>query len=331
MIKMILAEKITELRKKNGWSQEELANQMNVSRQSVSKWESAQSIPDLDKIIQMSRIFGVSTDFLLKDDMETVEYSNEEPEPESSSVRRVSLEEANEFLHVKQQTARPVGFAVALCILSPVTLLLLAGACEAGLLTWTEEAACGIGLIVLFLMVAVAVALFILTGMRTKPFEYLEHENIETEYGVSGMVREKKKQYRETYVRSMVVGTSLCILAAIPLFAGCMFTEDECGITVCVSGTLLLVSVGVYFFITGGTYWASMEKLLQEGEYTVEKKREKGYTGRITSIYWLLATALYLGLSFAMDDWTRTWIIWPVAGVLFAAVREIAGGLGSRH
>ena len=101
--------------------------------------------------------------------------------------------------------------------------------------------------------------------------------------------------------------------------------------TACVSGTLLLVSVGVYFFITGGTYWASMEKLLQEGEYTVEKKREKGYTGRITSIYWLLATALYLGLSFAMDDWTRTWIIWPVAGVLFAAVREIAVGLGSRH
>ena len=64
---MILADKIAELRKKNGWSQEELAGQLGVSRQSVSKWESASSMPDLDKILKMSEIFGVSTDYLLKD------------------------------------------------------------------------------------------------------------------------------------------------------------------------------------------------------------------------------------------------------------------------
>lgn len=69
---MILAEKIMQLRKKNGWSQEELAEQLNVSRQSVSKWESAQSIPDLNKILAMSELFGVSTDYLLKDDAEEI-------------------------------------------------------------------------------------------------------------------------------------------------------------------------------------------------------------------------------------------------------------------
>ena len=62
---MILADKISELRKKNDWSQEELAGQLGVSRQSVSKWESAASIPDLDKILKMSELFGVSTDYLL--------------------------------------------------------------------------------------------------------------------------------------------------------------------------------------------------------------------------------------------------------------------------
>ena len=70
---MILADKITDLRKKNGWSQEELANQLGVSRQAVSKWESASSIPDLDKIVKMSIIFGVSTDYLLKDSLEAEE------------------------------------------------------------------------------------------------------------------------------------------------------------------------------------------------------------------------------------------------------------------
>ena len=66
---MILADKIIRLRKKNGWSQEELAEKMGVSRQAVSKWEGAQSVPDLGKILQLSTLFGVTTDYLLKDDL----------------------------------------------------------------------------------------------------------------------------------------------------------------------------------------------------------------------------------------------------------------------
>jgi len=66
---MILADKIISLRKKLGWSQEQLAQELGVSRQSVSKWESSMSIPELDKIIMMSSLFGVSTDYLLKDEL----------------------------------------------------------------------------------------------------------------------------------------------------------------------------------------------------------------------------------------------------------------------
>ena len=70
---MILADKIIDLRKKAGWSQEELAEKLGVSRQSVSKWEGAQSIPDMNKILQLSELFGVSTDYLLKDSLEAPE------------------------------------------------------------------------------------------------------------------------------------------------------------------------------------------------------------------------------------------------------------------
>ena len=80
---MILADKIMQLRKKAGWSQEELAEQLGVTRQSVSKWEGAQSLPDLEKILQMSRLFGVSTDFLLKDELEA-----ESPDPAGRPPRR---------------------------------------------------------------------------------------------------------------------------------------------------------------------------------------------------------------------------------------------------
>ena len=61
----MLSEKIISLRKSRGWSQEELAERLDVSRQSVSKWESGVSNPELDKIVAMSTLFGVSTDYLL--------------------------------------------------------------------------------------------------------------------------------------------------------------------------------------------------------------------------------------------------------------------------
>ena len=65
---MILADKIIDLRKKNGWSQEELAEKLGVSRQAVSKWESAQAIPDLGRVLAMADLFSVTTDYLLRDE-----------------------------------------------------------------------------------------------------------------------------------------------------------------------------------------------------------------------------------------------------------------------
>ena len=65
---MKLAEKIQDLRKKNGLSQEQLADQLGISRQAISKWESEQSTPDIDKIVLLSEFFLVSTDYLLKEE-----------------------------------------------------------------------------------------------------------------------------------------------------------------------------------------------------------------------------------------------------------------------
>lgn len=63
---MEIADRILNLRKQKGISQEELANIIGVSRQSVSKWESEQSTPDIEKIILLSEFFGVTTDYILK-------------------------------------------------------------------------------------------------------------------------------------------------------------------------------------------------------------------------------------------------------------------------
>ena len=68
---MTFGEKLQALRKARGWSQEELATQINVSRQALSKWESGASVPDTENVVALSRLFGVSTDYLLLENGET--------------------------------------------------------------------------------------------------------------------------------------------------------------------------------------------------------------------------------------------------------------------
>lgn len=318
---MILADKICMLRKKNGWSQEEMAEKMNVTRQAVSKWESAQSIPDVEKILMMSRLFGVTTDYLMKEELETEEFA--EVSEDVSTVRRVSMEEANEFLAVKRQTAGPIAAATFLCIISPITLMVLSTAAETGRFMPGVNAAAAIGLSTLLILIAGAVSIFIVCGMKTKKFEYLENEIIDTEYGVKGMVMERQKRYHGTYVLSNVIGASLCILAALPLLGGLAFSEEEYFTIWLVAILLLMVATGVAFFIVAGINQTSMEKLLQEGDYSLKKKNRSPAVRAITSAYWLVVVAIYLAFSFRTWEWKNTWVIWPVAGVLFAAMNVV--------
>lgn len=70
---MKFSEKLQRLRKEKGWSQEELAGMITVSRQAVSKWELGTAVPDTENILQLSELFGVSTDYLIKDSCESDE------------------------------------------------------------------------------------------------------------------------------------------------------------------------------------------------------------------------------------------------------------------
>ena len=118
---MILADKILYHRKKLGLSQEELADQLGVSRQSISKWEGAQSIPDMDKIIKLSNLFSVSIDYLMKDEIEEPEYVEEK---DNGTLRRVSLEEATTFIEANKKYAKNIAAGVFLCVSAPALLIM---------------------------------------------------------------------------------------------------------------------------------------------------------------------------------------------------------------
>ena len=325
--KMILAEKIMEMRKKNGWSQEELAYQLGVSRQSVSKWESGASIPDLERILKLSEIFGVSTDYLLKEEIELapeIVSVQAEPVEEGAVLRRVSMEEATEFMEARIGSAKQMALAVMTCVLSPVPLLALGVLAEETKISISENLAGGAGLIILLLMVAAATAFFVLHGMKMERFEYLEKEQFSLEYGVEGIVRKRMAEYEGTYRICTIVGIVLCILSAVPLFATPIVTDRDLVYMWCVVVLLCIVSVAVFLFVVSGQTRGCYQMLLQEGDYTYEKKMEQKKTARISSIYWCVITAIYLGISFYTNAWHRTWIVWPCAGVLYAAVIGIA-------
>ena len=324
---MLLADKIVTLRKRAGWSQEELAAQLGVSRQSVSKWEGAQSVPDMQKVVQMSRLFGVTTDYLLKEEL-----GEPEPAPAESDapLRRVTMEQAADYLSLRRAAAPKLAAATLLCVLSPVALLLLAALSDRPGAALSENAAAGIGLCVLLVLVAAAVAVFITCAAQVKAYAFLETEPFETAYGVTGMVRERRAAAAPEHTRGKVAGTVLCILSAVPLFIAVCLNGPDLLYVAAVCLLLVLAGVGSALFVYGGVYQAAMDRLLEEGDYVRPRKRQNGVVGAISSIYWLTVTAAYLLWTFG-PWWDAqpqdTWILWAVAGVLYGAVMALVRGI----
>ena len=320
---MILADKITELRKKNGWSQEELAEMLDVSRQSISKWESAQSMPDMNRILKMSELFCVSTDYLLKDDMEL--QAAEALPAETGGARTVSMEEASAFLAFRNLSSGRIALGVMMCVLSPVLLIVLAALQTEGVVGLSESAAVGIGLAVLLLMVGFAVALFVTSALMGQPYEYMEKEEIDTAYGVDGMVKERREKFRSVYSLRLVTGILLCVVSALPIFiAMIFFADNHAALAVSVGLLLVLAAVGVLLIVHSCIIWGGFQMLLQEGDYTAERKADSKKYEPLAVIYWGSATALYLAISFIGDAWDRSWIVWPVAGVAYGVVLAVA-------
>lgn len=341
---MILSEKITTLRKQKGWSQEELAEKLGISRQSVSKWESTASLPDLDKIIKMSDIFGVSTDYLLKDELEEITapgsaeygtsvegtaFSGSGNEAEKAAVRSVSLGEANTYLDLVQKHSIRIAPAVFLLICSPICLIIMGGLAELTDIGLTENMAGGFGVVILLFLVALGVIILILSGMALSGYDYLEKENIALEYGVSGIVEMKKQRFAPIHRKCIAAGVSLIILGVVPLMLSAALTDNELAYIYCVGILLFFVAGGASLCTWSSTINDGYDKLLQCGDYSPENKAVSKRIGPFPGIYWCIVTALFLGISFFYNNWERSWIIWPVAGVLYAAAYGLVKAIAS--
>lgn len=319
---MILSEKITMLRKKRGWSQEELAHQLDVSRQAVSKWESSSAIPDLERILKMSQMFGVSTDYLLKEDVKDLaDVPANAGEATEDKEKSVSLEEAKKFKELRRKSAKWSGLSIAAYVLSPEVLFFLSARVEMQAFGMTEDWAMGIGVTILLLIVAAATAVWLLGNSKSSAYEFLEKEPFHLQFGVEGIVRQWREEFRGTYNMCMAVGIALCIIGAIPLVMADAFWDTDMAGIIGLNILLLFVSVAVYLFVWASKRWDTCQILLQEGDYARNEKTEA--MKLMNKIYWSIITAIYLAVSFWTTAWERTWMIWACAGILYVAVKGV--------
>jgi len=255
---MKLSEKIIALRKQQGWSQEELAEHLGVSRQSVSKWESGASTPELDRLVQICSLFGVTADALIRDDLE-LDGSN----AASDGKPRLSLQEAYAYLAEYQVAARKIALGSAACTASPSVLVALSG------FYYNDILCTAVGLPVLFLLVAFGVWTFINAGTITSRYRHIEKRRFTPGPGVIEWARSAREQFRPSLIRDVATGVAICILspAAIMAFAGVSWLFYGYGDTGACFGTgvmIAAIAAGVYMIVRSCTIQNCYQRLLKE-------------------------------------------------------------------
>jgi|LGOV01.1.fsa_nt_gb transcriptional regulator with XRE-family HTH domain len=251
--KMILADKIMCLRKQKGWSQEELADKMNVSRQSVSKWENESTVPEMDKIVLLSNIFKVSTDYLLKEDMkEDCNDTSEVLLPKQEPVI-LSSQEVDMYIKESSKLAKYIATGVSLCILG-VTILMLSSIMYLNPIFSNtpikQNESMLLGLVAMILLAARSIFIFIKGFVSKTIIKYGVRDCISyLSDSDKTLVEEGKTEYKRIHQRGLSYGISLLILGVIPLMVGAMLNVTETNIILITSLLFVTSNIAIHILI----------------------------------------------------------------------------------
>jgi transcriptional regulator with XRE-family HTH domain len=327
---MKLGEKLILLREKKGLSQDELADMLSVSKKTLAKWEKGQLMPDIEKIVKLTEIFGINSDILIKDDVEITEdckiYTKIEP------PRNVDYSEAEGYLKNKFLAARYIAFATVLIMLSPGIMLTFSS-----LPLSSGVAAAAIGLSAMFILCACGVGIYIYANSMTVKYEYIEKGSFTVDYSVSAMLASFEEKMLKAYTVRNVFATVISIISLLPLIITSLFSRVEnIYLMLSLTGTLLIAGIGVAMFITSG--------IKRSAVYTLSKskKAEAAYSKRLedslSGSFWTLVIAIYLLYSFKSGNWRYSWLIIVFAGALsalvssaFSLIRRAGGNKNDRE
>ena len=239
-----------------------------------------------------------------------------------SDIPVISYEEAQNYIEDSRAIAPKTAFGVLLCILSPAALLLLIGLSELNLVDVKEDLLIAAGLVLLIGLVATGVSYFLRFSSKLEKYEYLQSSIFELDYKTEQMVRIAQQRDEEIYKPAINVSVILYILSALPIVITPLVFDIDGLSVISVVITLIIVAFSTYNIISKIGSSEACNVLLQEGDYSVKRKSNKSYQ-IVSQVYWCVIVAVYLGYSFMTGNWHMSWIIWPVAGVLFGAIKAV--------
>ena len=290
---MSFGEKLQQLRKEKGLSQEDLAHQLNVSRQAVSKWESQNGYPEIEKMILISDLFQVSLDYLMKEDYE--EHENET----ISSFRLMTQQNIKDYLHFKKSFALGISCSVLLMIIG----LFIAVLCA-------DTSYQSIGVFGFLIMVGIGVFFIIMTTLLKESKFKIEREEIKIAFNDLQNLQEQYQHFHKYFTLAIAGGVLLIIvsLACIALLHE-TYSQYE---NILGAQFLLCIGIAVFLFIYFGIRKDAYQFLIHNKAYIKAKKKEQ----QIENIYAFtmpLAAILYMIMGFTQNWWHPGWVIFPLA------------------
>lgn len=243
--------------------------------------------------------------------------------------RVVTAAMAKDFMDSRQKSSYKIAIGVLLAIWSPILLILLSST-ENSSFMGIHNGGIALGLMVLFAMVATAVGLFIMSGVESGRYDLDRNEQFVLDYQADAYVRAEEDQSRMSMTIRITIGVVLCIISVIPLIILGVLEVSESLLVVAVGIMIFMVGAAVFLFITAGMKLSSIDILLKKGEYSIESRKKSRRAESIGNIYWPIIVILYLYWSFTSGNWGFTWIIWPLAGLLFAVIVAIAGAFSRK-
>lgn len=292
---MSLGTNIQFYRKQKNMTQEGLAEFMNVSRQTVSKWESDTAFPETDKLITLSDYFGCTLDELIK-----------------GNAEGNLTEDATGYDKEMNSFTRSICLGTA-TVLAGVTILLL----TVGL--GLDET---IAMAIFMLFVTVGAAIFIVSGIRHGNY-VRENPNVKPFY-----TDEERKAFRNRFPVFIAGGTVLVLLGVIilmvmqsfaPKIVADVMTEESYD-ALCTAVLLLCITVAAPTFIYGGMQYSKYDV----EEYNRENNPDKPFEDRLKSAIsggiMLAATIVLFIMGFCFDNWELCWIGYAIGGVLIGIV-----------
>lgn len=307
--------KLQILRKDKRLSQEALAEQLGVSRQAVSKWERGEGYPEMDTIIMISNLFGVTLDYLMKDN-DDEEISISAPIEEAGIV--LSTAELDNFILYKKRNAFIIATAVMAIIMS------------VSLVVFFEENSLAKG--AMLIIVALAIGSMILVGILSEKYEYLEKKPIILKGNDLEKMKRKQKKHMTTFAIMIATGVFLIILgiAAVVAFEGefqyISLTNPQ-SFTILGTGPVVgyflwTVAIAVFMFIYAGITRQTYQQICNSKEYIKEVEEEEE-ENKYYAITMPVAAAIYLILGLLFDLWDQSWVIFPVVAILTYAFTEL--------